>query len=113
MKQRRRNRRTKIQFPIFSHYEVRVILSRDIAATGRRLGEKDDLTHADAASVTLPEHPGVGWLLFGPRPTPDVIAHEASHAIEALAKHAGAEFDEETFAYHLGHLVGRIHEFLR
>lgn len=113
MKRRRRNKSTRVCFPVYSGYEVRVIFTRDLVATGRRLGEKDDLTHAAAASITLPEHPGLGWLLFEPKPSPDVIAHEASHAIEALARHAGADFDEETFAYHLGHLVGRIHEFLR
>jgi hypothetical protein len=109
---KRRNRSTRILFCVFG-YEVRVIFSRDLVASGRRLGEKDDLTEAGAASITLDAHPRVGWLLFGPKPSADNIAHEAAHAIFGLAKASGTTFDEETFCYHLGHLVGHIHEFLR
>jgi hypothetical protein len=111
MKRKRPNRRTIVRFPIYQ-YEVRVIFVRDIVATGRRLGEKDDLTHAGAASITFDSRPGVGWLLFEPRPRPGRVAHEASHAICGLQKAAGTTFDEETFAYHLDHLVERIHIFL-
>jgi hypothetical protein len=100
-----------VLFPIFSNFEVRIICSRDIPATGRRLGEKSDLAEAAAAWIAG-LRPRMGWLVFGLKPGPDLIAHEASHVIYALQEHAGATFDEETFCYHLGHLVGRIHDFL-
>lgn len=109
---KRRNRSTRVSFPVYC-YEVRIIFTRDIVATGRRLGEPDDLTHAGAGLITLDKHPSCCWLLLGTKPTPGTIAHEAGHAIHALAKAAGTILDEETFCYHLGHLVEHIHEFLK
>ena len=108
---RRRNRSTRIQFAVYD-YEVRVIFAHDIVATGRRLGEKDDLSGATAASITLDAHPLMGWLLFKLKPSPGVIAHEAAHAIRALAKANGTTLDEETFSCHLEYLVEHIHKFL-
>lgn len=105
------NRTTKIKFPVFNGYEVRVILSRDMTATGVRLGR--DLRDCVAAVVTREDKPKVCWLVLGPKGRdPDTVAHEASHAVKALFKCAGVKTDEEAFAYHLGHLVGRIHKFL-
>lgn len=108
-----RNRRTRIVFPIF-HYEIVVILSNNIVATGRRLREQ--LAGAEAAFITREEDgiAGKGWLIFGANPSPEVIAHECFHAIEAMFKYIGAEKrDEEAFAYHLDYLVGRVHKFLK
>jgi len=107
------NRRTRISFPIFNDYEVRVVCSHNLAATGRRLGEKDSLVNAEAGFIVRPEQPGVGWLVFGRNPMPDTVAHEAFHAVKALFKYAGAAPEEESFAYHLDFLVGRIHRFLK
>ena len=108
-----KNRRTVIKFPVFNNYEVRVIHARNVAATGRRLKEK--LDDAEAAFITKEEDGkyGIGWLVLGPNPQPDVISHECVHAITALLKYAGAQADEEVFAYHLGYLAGRVHKFLR
>jgi hypothetical protein len=78
------NRRARVVFPVYSGYEVRI-----------------------------PARHGVGWLILGPKPAPRTIAHESAHAVYALAAHVGTTFDEETFAYHLGHLVEQIHEFLK
>lgn len=104
------NRSTKVLFPVFNGYEVRLILSRDVAATGRRL--KEDLTDAHAAYITKDDKPGTGWLVLGPDHTPGIIAHEASHAIRDLFKFAGVGTDEEAFAYHLDFLVTRVHKFI-
>lgn len=105
------NRTTKVRFPIFSDYEVRIIQARDVTATGRRLHV--DLSDAKAAFVyPQPPHDKRGWIVFGMEPDADVIAHEASHAVRAVFNFVGAKTDNETFAYHLGYLVGRIHKFL-
>jgi hypothetical protein len=106
------NRRTRITFPVFNGYEVRVIQARDVAATGRRL--REELIDAEAAFITKEEEGqyGIGWLVLGLNPKPEIVAHECSHAIAALLKYAGAVADEEVFAYHLGYLVGRVHKFL-
>lgn len=104
------NRRTRITFPVFNGYEVRVICARDVAATARRL--KEDLADAEAGLITHKHLPGKGWLVFGLKPGPDTVAHEASHVIADLFRFAGVKRDEEAFAYHLDYLVGRIHKFL-
>lgn len=105
-----RNRRTKVLFPVFKGYEVCVILARDLEKTGKRLAA--DLKDCEAAFVTHDDAPGYGWLVFPLAPPPGLISHEASHAIEALFAFAGAARDEESFAYHLEYLVGRIHKFV-
>lgn len=105
------NRKTRVTFPVFNGYEVRVICAADIRATGRRLGS--DLSGADAGFIEHDHTPGTGWLVLGDNPTPGVIAHEATHAVRALFTFAGVKAtDEEAFAYHLEYLVSRIHKFM-
>lgn len=103
------NKSTTIRFPVFSDYSVRVILSRNIAGTGRRLGV--DLTGCLGAFVTHGDSKTSHLILAAP-PDPATIAHESSHAIRALFRFTGAKADDEAFAYHLDYLVGRIHKFL-
>lgn len=105
-----RNRTTDVCFDVFNGYTVRVIVARDVVRTGRKLGT--DLTGAMAAFITSPGSK-TGWLVLGPDPDEATIAHEASHAIRALFLCVGARNDDETFAYHLDYLVGRIHKFLK
>jgi hypothetical protein len=107
-----RNRTTDITFPVFNGYTVRVILSHDLKATGRRLNA--DLDNAIAAHVPAdPELPKRVWLIFGLEPDEATVAHEASHAVRSMLNYVGARTDNETFAYHLDYLVGRIHKFLK
>ena len=108
-----RNRHMRVTFPPFHGYEVRVIATKSIVTTARRLKEPTDLSQAGAAFITLDDRPGIGWLVFEHKPDPGYITHEAHHAICALAKHVGTTFDEETFAYLMGHLVERIHKFVK
>ena len=49
------------------------------------------------------------FLPFDVRPA--TIAHESWHAVRRMLVFCGAELDNETVAYHLGYLVGKIHEF--
>jgi hypothetical protein len=104
------NRQTRVKFPVFN-YEVRVIFSRNIQATGR--GLRVDLTGDAAAWVTNDEHPNTGWLVLPTSPDAGTIAHEASHAIREMLESRGATLDNETFAYHIDFLVGRIHRALK
>jgi hypothetical protein len=105
------NRRTRIVFPVFNGYEVRVIVSRDVKATGRRLDA--DLAGCAAAFLTTADKPKLGWIVFGDKPDEATIAHEASHAVRAIMRYAGARVEDEVFAYHLDYLVGKIHKFLK
>jgi hypothetical protein len=104
------NRRTSVTFAVFG-YVVHVIIAANVERTGRRLGE--DLTGADAGYVTKADDPMRGWLVLSTRPEPGTISHESSHAIRAMLEAVGATLDDETFAYHLDYLVGRIHAFLK
>jgi hypothetical protein len=105
------NRQTDVRFPVFNGYVVRVILSRDMKRTGQRLHV--DLAGCVGAFVSSPEQPKRGWLVLGLEPDEATIAHESSHAIRELLRVHGARNDDETFAYHLDFLVGRIHKFLK
>jgi hypothetical protein len=105
------NRRTKISFPVFNNYEVIVIFSRNVRATTRRLKAGDD--HCIACFIPGDADTRRGWLVLAQDPDEGTIAHEASHAVQELFRWAGARRDEETFAYHLDFLVGRIHKFLK
>lgn len=104
------NPRTTVKFDVFG-FIVIVIRTRDISATGRRL--RADLAHAEAAFMTKSDNPMKGWLILGPGSTEGTIAHESAHAVRAMLTAVGAELDDETFAYHLDYLVGRIHSFLK
>jgi len=104
------NKSTDIRFPVFNGYVVRVILARSVQATGRRL--HTDLTDAMAAFISDSTKPKIGWLILGPAPDEATVAHESSHAVRHMLKVHGARNDDETFAYHLDYLVGRIHKFL-
>ena len=104
------NRRTKITFPVFG-YTMVVVLAKNLMRTGKRL--KVDLSDARAAFVTDPTQPKKGWIIFGEEPDENTLAHESSHAIRTMLRMAGARCDDEVFAYHLDHLVLRIHKFLK
>lgn len=105
------NRATVVRFPVFSGFEVRVILSHNLITTGRRL--QTDLAGCAGAFLTSNKKPGIGWLVLPLDADEATVAHEASHAIRALLNHVGARNDNETFAYHLDFLVGRIHRFMK
>lgn len=104
------NRRMTVTFAVFG-YDVHVILSRNIEATGRRL--REDLSNAEGAFVTKDDQPLKGWLVLEEKPNEGVIAHEAAHAIRAMLTNAGVSLDDESFAYHLQFLVERIHRFVK
>ena len=108
------NRRTKIVFPVFNGYEIRVTLARNIKRTCKRLGCTAAEVAGDLTAMTIPhEDRKICWLVFELKPDAGTVAHECSHAIRALFACIGARWDEEAFAYHLDFLVGRIHKFLR
>jgi hypothetical protein len=95
----------KIQFPIFSGYQIRVTFTSDIeAAVTKEMGGD---WPSDSAAYTV-QGPHGSHIILSHTATAEDIAHEAFHAIWALMKWTGAELEEEVVAYHLGHVVGRI-----
>lgn len=103
--------RVFLQFPIFANYQVSVIFTPNIPKAVKKLGGEVS-KNTDACFVTKKGCPGEGWLVFGLNPSADAIAHECWHCISALLKFVGAKREEEVVAYHLGYLVGKIHEHL-
>ena len=102
------NRRTTFRFDVFE-FSLTIILAESVQQTARRLGV--NITGAYACFITQGDKPAHGWLIFDTNPSPGTIAHEASHAIWRMLTDVGA-MDDETFAYHLHHLVGGIHKFM-
>lgn len=106
-----RNRATSVRFPVFNGYTIRVILSRNVPRTAGRLGAgtghciacfiRDDVESNRRAWLVLPVEPDAG-----------TVAHEAAHAVRELFRFTGVRNDDETFAYHLDFLVGRVHKFV-
>lgn len=106
------NRRTKIRFPVYNKYTITVIHSKNLLRTGKAVGV--DLTNCGACFVEHPTRSLRSWLLFEVGNVNEmIIAHEASHAIRSMFRKVGVRCDDETYAYHLGHLVERLHKFLR
>jgi hypothetical protein len=102
-----------VTFPVFSDFEVRVIFARDVAATARRLGEREDMSSTEAAIIYFLARPTVCWLVLPRAPGEGVVAHEAAHVIRRIFDVMGVKDDDEAFAYHLCYLVERIYKFLR
>jgi hypothetical protein len=103
------NKRTTVRFVVFA-YTFTIIRANDVQASARRLGS--DLTGCFAAFITREDKPMHGWLVFPPKPSAGMVAHESYHAIRHMLTDVGAELDDETVAYHLHHLVNQVHKFI-
>jgi len=103
------DKRTTVKFDVFG-YAFTVIKTESVQRTANRLG--GHVPGAFAQFMTKEGRPIHGYLVFATDPDPGHVAHEASHAVWYMLKGAGAELDDETFAYHLQHLVAHIHKFM-
>lgn len=92
------------QFPIYTHYVVKIIVTDNVAQTHDRICEKYKLRHdARTAQAFCASFSSGGTIMVLPcdasLPT---IAHESAHVARALFNHIGAkEVDDEIFAYTL------------
>ena len=113
LQKRIRNKRTKIRFPVFENFTVTVIVAKNLVNTARACGAECSVN--DGALFV--EHPKMSlrcWLLFERGSvTNRWVVHEASHAIRHMFKVLGVRNDDETFAYHLGHLTDKLNKFLK
>lgn len=103
------DKRTTVKFDVFG-YTFTIIRTDSVERTAKRLG--GHIPGAFAQFIATEDKPTHGYLVFGADPPPGHIAHESSHAIWHMLKGAGAELDDETFAYHLHHLVAHVHKFM-
>ena len=101
-----RTHRHKLQFKVFSDYQVVVIFTDNI---GKELAKLTDQPPTEGAqALTVINTGGNAHVFFPHNPDAETIAHEAVHVIHALMKWAGAEPEDEVIAYHLGYLVRHI-----
>lgn len=103
------DKRATVRFDVFG-YTFTVIQAESVQRTANRLG--GHIPGAFAQFITRDEKPMHGYLVFSVEPDAGHIAHESSHAVWYMLKGAGAELDDETFAYHLQHLVTHVHKFM-
>lgn len=102
----------KVVFSVWAGYTVHIIFTESLVSSRfaryTTAGSIDDQTSA-LHSCTGDGH---SHLFLSPEASAEVIAHEAFHAIWAILDWAGVEkYDNETLAYHLGHLVGHVSRF--
>lgn len=113
-------RTKRISFPVFRGYTILVVMSADLKKALERYevsaDEAEELGGGDAVTVdaVAVDGEGAACLIFlKPTAGVDIMAHEAWHAVKYMMAYVGLEIDHETVAYHLGHVVQEIFNFVR
>jgi hypothetical protein len=103
--------RSQLSFDAFE-YGIHLVFSDDVVASRTKrdgfLGKYDGGPAGGLHSYTPDGSYSYLFLRFNANPS--VIAHEAWHCIRRMMVYCGAELENEVVAYHLGYLVGFIHE---
>lgn len=104
---------TLVKFDTWSDFKVHVVFSHDLAkARVKRYGTAGVAAEDGTAALFTRGNGGYGHLFLKPDACARIIAHECWHAVWWMFKWAGVEdWDNETCAYHLGYLVGRVSDF--
>ena len=104
---------TCVKFDVWSEFKTYIIFTGDLAASRRRRYETAGAAGEEGTSALFTRGAGAyGHLFFRYDASAEVIAHECWHAIHAMFAWAGVkDWDNETVAYHLGYLVGRVSAF--
>jgi hypothetical protein len=102
-----------VRFEPWSAFKVYVIFTDDLAkARVARYGSAGVAAEEGTAALFTRGNGGYGHLFLHPDSCARIIAHECWHAVWWMFKWAGvADWDNETCAYHLGYLVGKVSEF--
>lgn len=105
-----------MEFDVYG-YRVHIVFTNDLQASRNKIntliGGKCDV---DGAAAIHASNGNVSHIFFKWDATPEQIAHESWHCIRRLMEYIGATLENEIVAYHIGHLVGAIHnlrKFLR
>lgn len=101
-----------VRFPAWD-YDVKVILSSNVDASVKRR----DSSHEPGSALAVCMRNVAGnpncLIVLPYRPEARTVAHESWHAIKNMLDFCGSDYSNETVAYHLGHLVGKITDFAR
>jgi len=104
---------TTVKFAVWSNFTVHVVFTDNIARS--RTGRYETAGAAadpDTAALFTRGAGGYGHLFFQSDACARIIAHECWHALWWMFQWAGATtWDNETTAYHIGYLVGKVSEF--
>jgi hypothetical protein len=100
-----------IIFPVFVGYRVHIVFTDDIRKSRIARYGNDGLSE-DAAALHCTAQKGNAHLIFDTvKATPSILVHECWHAVHGLLEWAGADFDNEVVAYHLGYLFQFVFDF--
>ena len=101
-----------VTFGVYSNYRIHIIYTDSIPRSSKARYGSEGRTE-NAAAYHRQAGGGHSHVFFTERWEPGVIAHECFHAIWAMLKEwAGVvDMDNEIIAYHLGFLVGIVHDF--
>jgi hypothetical protein len=102
---------TWITFEVMGNFQIRLILTNDfdksaIARLGYTIREGKD------AFCYHIKGEGRSYIFLDLNSDEATVAHECWHIIHRIMTWCGvADMDDEVIAYHLDHLVGKVHEF--
>lgn len=104
---------TVVKFDVWSAFKAHIVFTDDLAASRITRYETAGVAGDSSTEALFTRGAGgYGHLFFRPDACARVIAHECWHAIWWMMTWAGVEdWDNETLAYHLGYLVGKVSEF--
>ena len=101
----------KVTFDAFD-YLVRVTFTDDVVAARVKIDSivgKYPGGPAGAIHSWADDNP-VSYLFLPYDARPSTIAHECWHVVRQMLRICGAELENEVVAYHLGWLVGKVHD---
>ena len=104
---------TRIKFDVWSDFKVYVVFTEDLAKSRiKRYETAGVASDSDTGALYTRGAGGYGHLFFKTDASAEVIAHECFHALWHMFNWAGVqEWDNETAAYHIGYLVGKVSLF--
>lgn len=113
-----RERKTTIEFPVWSDYTVHVIVTDDFTKSVKKHCGDDDV---EPSYQALTIHCGddgdrdskESFIFLAPDCVVDLIVHECWHVIYRMMKYFEVEFEDEVVAYHLGYLTQQVYDFAR
>ena len=106
---------TTVEFPVL-RYEFTILLTTDIKASYLNHYKYHYDGRVDPMAMHFKEHgDNKSTIFLKPNASEEVIAHECYHGIRAMQRNFTNQDtgNEEWEAYHLGWLVGKVHEHLK
>jgi hypothetical protein len=101
---------TWVTFEIMANYQVRLIISKDLNKSSKARLNSQPETFSDGFVFNV-KGEGRSYIFLAHDAPESTVAHECWHIVHRIMDWCGAEIDNETVAYHLGHMVEKVYEF--